>query len=114
MPKGVQRKIVGAELSSCGFDLSFADNSVEAIDIALSIKPNVIVSAMELERMNGVTLARVFNAIDVTSDVPFVLTTSREDSGDLLDDLPEGSVVVEKGADFAPQLSEALLELGLF
>ena len=30
MPKGVQRSLIGGELASCGFDLSFTESPIEA------------------------------------------------------------------------------------
>ncbi len=114
MPKGVQRKIVGKELASCGFELSFASSSIEAIDLAISIRPDIVVASLELDRISGATLARILETIDMTRGIPFVLTTSTDVERELDEDIPSRTRVVHKGPNFAEELSLALLDMGLF
>ena len=45
MPLGVQRKLVGMELASIGFDVSFIDSPMQAIQVAFAVKPHAILSS---------------------------------------------------------------------
>ncbi|MCW9034140.1 MAG: response regulator [Alphaproteobacteria bacterium] len=114
MPKGVQRKLIGTELASCGFEISFSENPVEAISLALSIKPDIIVSSTEFEEMTGIELANVFKAIKITREMNFVLTTSHDDGDPALSELPEGTSIIHKSGDFAEELTECLINMGVF
>ena len=39
MPKGVQLSLIGVELASCGFDLSFTESPIEAIGLGEAVIP---------------------------------------------------------------------------
>lgn len=104
MPKGVQRSLIGGELASCGFDLSFTESPIEAIGLAISLKPDIVVSSMETEPLTGAELGRIFKTIEATSRSAFVLTTSHEDDSGILKTLPEGAYVIHKGPKFTEEL----------
>ncbi|NQV55686.1 MAG: Hpt domain-containing protein [Rhodospirillales bacterium] len=114
MPKGVQRSIVGSELASCGFNLSFASDPLQAIELAISLKPDVILSNQEFSNISGTELAAVFAAIKSTSGSEFALMTSHDELGAADANLPGGIHVIHKGKDFLENLTECLIELGLF
>lgn len=114
MPKGIQRKLIGTELASCGFEISFSENPIEAIKLAVSIKPNIIVSSTEFPDINGVELANIFKVIRATKKAAFVLTTSHEPDSPILADLPKGTEIIHKGGDFAEELTDCLIHIGVF
>jgi len=70
MPAGVQRKLVGAKLSSIGFDVSFINSPLQAIEVAFSVTPHAILSSQELPGFSGSELAAVFKAIKTMSRIP--------------------------------------------
>lgn len=111
MPVGVQRKLIGQELAACGFDLSFTDKPVEAIKLIMELKPNAVLSNKELNNMTGVELANVLGEIKATQNIPFALLTSSEVTPR---DLPKGSKIIRKGEDFVSDLTEYLVDIGLF
>lgn len=111
MDKGLQRKMIGTELVSCGFSVSFSESPVEAIGLALRVKPQVILSNLEFDEMSGIELANVFKEIKATEDIPFVLMTSRKGK---IPNLPSHIYVCHKSGDFAEELTETLIDLGLF
>ena len=114
MAKGVQRKIVGQELTSCGFGISFVDSGVAAIAVALTRKPDMIASSMVLDDMTGADLARAIAGIEAIRDTRFVLMISSQ-AGNMKDfDLPEGAAVVAKDEAYAEELTELLMEWGFF
>ncbi len=114
MPKGIQRKFIGTELASCGFEISFSEKPVEAIGLALSLKPDIVVSSTEFEDISGIELANVFKSIKNTEDINFVLTTSHDEDDPHLKELPEGTAIIHKSSNFAEELTESLINMGVF
>jgi HPt (histidine-containing phosphotransfer) domain-containing protein len=114
MPMGVQRKLVGLELASIGFDVSFIDTPTQAIQVAFAVKPHAILSSQELSEFSGSELAAVFKAIKATSKIPFIILTSHKK-----DSMPQSGAandvyVINKSEEFLQKLSELLLSLDLF
>lgn len=114
MPKGVQRKIVGQELASCGFGISFVDSGVAAIGVALARKPDMIASSMVLDDMSGADLARAVAGIETIKDTRFVLMISGRTGNLKVAGLPGGAAVVAKDDYYAEELTELLMEWGFF
>ncbi len=111
MPAGVQRKVIGSELSSCGFDLSFTDRPVEAIRLVMDLQPDAVISNQEFRGMTGVELANVLKQIKATSKTPFALLTSSASASDVL---PEDTHIIHKSTSFISDLTDYLVETGLF
>ncbi len=114
MPKGVQRKIVGQELTSCGFGICFVDSGVAAIGVTLARKPDMIASSMVLDDMTGADLARAIAGIEEIKDTHFVLMISTRAGNLKVADLPDGAAVVIKDCSYAEELTELLMEWGFF
>ncbi|NQU62067.1 MAG: response regulator [Rhodospirillales bacterium] len=114
MPKGVQRALVGSELSACGFDVSFAENPLEAVGLAITLKPQVVLSNFEFPEINGCELARILQVIGSTLKIPFALMTSHEEKSGSMADIPDNVQVIRKGPDFVEKITEYLMGLGLF
>ena len=57
MPKGLQRRIIGEELASCGFRVSLAETAIEAIEIAIANPPDIFAASQFNEDMTGAELA---------------------------------------------------------
>lgn len=104
MPKSVQRKIVAAELSSFGFHVTIAETALSAIDLALTHRPDIIVASMYQERLNGIELARVFQAMDATYHARVMLMTASDLSASKLASIPDNATVVRKGINFSREL----------
>lgn len=113
MPKGLQRKIIGQELSSFGFRVLIADTALKAIDLGLTIKPNLVVASMVLDRMSGVDLARVFQGIEATRQTRILLMTASDLEAVDLAQLPGNATVIRKGITFARDFMEFLRREGL-
>ncbi|HEC91015.1 MAG TPA: hypothetical protein ENI55_05050 [Alphaproteobacteria bacterium] len=114
MAKGVQRKIVGQELTSCGFGISFVDSGVAAIAVALARKPDMIASSMVLDDMTGADLARAIAGIETIKDIRFVLMISTRAGKLKAVGLPDGVAVVAKDHSYVEELTELLMEWGFF
>jgi len=104
MPKGLQRKIVASELSQFGFRVLTAENSIDAIEKALRLRPDLFMASLILDDLTGQELAGIFYAIKSTSENPFLLVTSTDMDEQERSDLPPNVSVLRKGPSFAKDL----------
>jgi chemotaxis protein histidine kinase CheA len=111
MTKGVQRKLVTADLSNNGFELAYADHPLDAFRLAVSLKPNLIITSLEFDNLSGLELAKALRGVDAMSETPVVLLTSHAVEG-MSDELPPHSRAIHKDSRFAAKLADALQELG--
>lgn len=114
MPKGLQRKIIGEELASCGFRVSMTEDPVAAIGQAIALKPDIIFATQEMAGMTGLELAQVLQIINATRGRRFILLTSADDAQIRRDALPPDTAIVHKGARFTEELMHCLVAWGLF
>lgn len=114
MSRNIQRKIIGQELSACGFGMSFVATGVEAISSVLSMKPDVVISSNFIDDMSGIDLARALFAMEATKGINFALLSSADDRDHKKMDIPQGVVVIKKEVDYTESLSAHLVAWGLF
>jgi HPt (histidine-containing phosphotransfer) domain-containing protein len=114
MPKCIQRKIIGQELVSCGFRLSFASSALTGLESALAFPPHIVFASMEIQGFTGSELAGVFHSIHSLSDAHFIVLTSYDMDSERLNALPPDVRIIHKDADFAEQLVEYMMEWGVF
>lgn len=113
MPKGIQRTIIGRELTAFGFRVITAHSSLQAIDLAIARKPDLVIASMYTDRLTGAELARVFHAIRAMAGRKFMLLTSVERPGPDFADLPGNVTVVRKGMTFSRDLIRFLRQNSL-
>jgi len=113
MPQGVQRSLVGSELSSCGFDISFAETPYEAINLAITLQPQAVVSSYEFAGINGCEFAQVLQVIKATAEIPFALITSHAANSVAINTIPLDVRVIPKGPKSVELVTKYLVELGL-
>jgi len=114
MPRDVQRKIIGQELSSCGFGISFVATGVDAISAVLAESPDIIVSSVILKDMTGMDLARALDGIEAVHGGHFILLSSSPVSNEQFAKLPNHVAIVYKGTGYAESLTEHLIGWGMF
>jgi len=114
MPRDIQRKIIGQELSACGFGVSFVATGVEALSSVLAMKPDVVISNNFLDDMSGTDLARALSVIRATHGTNVALISSADKRACNMTDIPEGVVVIKKEVNYAEALSQHLIDWGLF
>ena len=112
MSKGVQRKLVSADLTGNGFELAYADHPLDAFRLAVSLKPNLVVTSLEFDNLNGLELTRALRGVDATSTTPIVLLTSHS-IDQMGEALPEPTRAIHKDAGFATKLTEAIETFGI-
>ena len=108
MPKGIQRKIISRELTTFGFKVIIAEDSLKAVDLAITLRPDVVISSYVLDRISGLELAKVLAAIEVTAHHRFLLMTSSEELEADSQALPDHVTVVRKGRSFSTDLIKFL------
>lgn len=111
MTKGVQRKLVTADLSGNGFELAYADHPLDAFRLAVSLKPGLIITSLEFDTLSGLELARAIRGVAATSETPVVLLTSHAVEN-IVEELPAFSRAIHKDSKFTTKLSEALSDFG--
>ena len=114
MPQGLQRKLVGTELASCGFDVSFAKDPLEAINLAITLKPQVVLSNQEFDIISGADLAGIFAIVKATRNSHFAVVTSHDEKEGELAQLPAKVRILKKDRKFMDNLTEYLVDIGLF
>ncbi len=70
------REIFGSFLTHSGMAVSFAADGLEGLKEARAAKPDVIVSDLDMPRMDGVAFCAALRADDATRRVPIVVVTA--------------------------------------
>ena len=104
MPRGVQRKIIGQELAQLGYKVSILENAVEAIDMALTLKPDYVITTYALKRMTGIELAWSLQMFQATRNVKVAVVTADEITDEMLESLPPQTSMIKKGPRFSLEL----------
>ncbi|MGE5492480.1 MAG: response regulator, partial [Actinomycetota bacterium] len=71
------RKITGRLLSREGYQVVTAKDGVDALEQLLEVRPDVVLSDVEMPRMDGFDLLRNIRADDRLKDLPVIMITSR-------------------------------------
>ena len=104
MPRGVQRKIISQELAQLGYKVSILDNGLEAIDMALTLKPDYLITTQALDRMTGMELAWALQMFQATRHVKVAVVTADDISQDMVEALPPQTTLIKKGPRFSLEL----------
>ena len=78
----MNRDMLSRRLMRRGFEVIFAVNGQEGVDLAVSERPDIILMDMSLPVLDGWEATRRVKADDVTSCVPIIGLTSHAMSGD--------------------------------
>lgn len=104
MPRGVQRKIIAQELAQFGYKVHILDDPIRAIDMAITLKPDFIISTLALDRITGLEFAWILRMISTTQNINCAVVTADDLTDELLESLPPKTTLIKKGPSFAPQL----------
>lgn len=100
MPAGVQRKIIARELAAFGIRTTVFDDSLAALDFALSGGIDIAFVSQHMNRINGFEFAAMLAVLDRTQGVKVAVLSAGNASPPA--HLPLGNtVVVPKGPAFA-------------
>jgi chemosensory pili system protein ChpA (sensor histidine kinase/response regulator) len=71
------RRSLSQAAKDAGFDVRTAIDGVEAITLIEQMRPDLVLTDLEMPKMNGLELAAHLRATDSTRDLPIVMVTSR-------------------------------------
>src|SRR3546814_7721276 len=70
LPQRSAAKVVGRELAACGYRVPTVLNPIEALELILETRPDLVITAQVLPRMSGVDLACALAAMPATKPIP--------------------------------------------
>jgi DNA-binding response OmpR family regulator/cellulose synthase/poly-beta-1,6-N-acetylglucosamine synthase-like glycosyltransferase len=82
--EGMIRKVVGRELTAAGCDVVYAANGEEALTKLKEALPDLVVSDVNMPRMDGFELLKRIRAQAATKALPVILLTGRGDTEDVV------------------------------
>ena len=86
---------------------SFAD-TIEALELILETKPDLVITAQVMPRMSGVDLACALAAMPATRGIPVALLTSLDPDHPDLRALPMNVGLIRRGKQFGDDLADVL------
>ena len=75
-------KLLDAILKVRNYDVVYASNGLDAVDIALSMKPDLILLDVMMPGMDGFKVCQTLKMNASTMDIPVVFLTARGDDAD--------------------------------
>lgn len=89
-PRNIQ--LAGRILSQQGYDISFAQNGREALEIIDSELPDLIILDIMMPEMDGFEVSRVIRQRHPSTEVPIIFLSARTDTEGLLESFKSGGV----------------------
>ena len=87
----IQAKILESWLTGAGYVVSVAQDGAQAIEMARARKPHVIISDIEMPRMNGYDFCRAVKQDQALRDVPVILLSTLAEAVDIIKGLDAGA-----------------------
>ncbi|MHC9540868.1 MAG: PleD family two-component system response regulator [Vulcanimicrobiota bacterium] len=73
------RRVIDVVFMNEELEIIFAKNGSQAMEIALSETPDVVVTELKLPEMNGIELMERLKSEEVTSGIPVIVMSSNDD-----------------------------------
>lgn len=108
LPQKSAAHAVGRELAACGYRVTTVLDPLEAFEIVLETKPDLVVTTMIMPRMSGVDLACALTAMPTTKHIPVALLTSLAPNHPDLRALPMNAGLIRRGETFGADLAHVL------
>ena len=112
-PRGTAAHIVQSELRSQGYNVAIVASPVEAIELAVRTRPDLVIASVVLSVLSGIDLANAFAAMSPTRLIPFALLTAWSLDDERFRTLPPRVQIIHKGTAFRESLAEALTKLDI-
>ena len=111
MEPGIATKIVTRELLECGYRMINVASTMDAIQLIPSMKPDAVIVSRVMPELSGIDLACALKAMPTTRHIPVALiaTSQKEKFKDLPDNVP----VLRKGSNFADDVADVFVQLGI-
>lgn len=108
IPQRSAAKVVGRELAACGYRIATVLNPIEALELILETKPDLVITAQVMPRLSGVDLACALAAMPFTKSIPVALLTSLDPEHPDLKPLPMNVGLIRRGNQFGDDLADVL------
>ena len=82
--EGMMRKVIGRGLTDAGCDVVYAVDGEEALAKLKEALPDLVISDVNMPRMNGFELLARIRAVPATKALPVILLTARGDTEDIV------------------------------
>ncbi len=90
IPRNLQ--VLSTILDNEGFDITFASNGKQAIDVANSAMPDLILLDVMMPEMNGFEACQILKSMDKTKHIPIIFITGRSDTESIVEGFKAGAV----------------------
>lgn len=85
------RKIIKRIFASAPYDIFCASDGIEAVKLALDLKPDLVLMDFDMPRMNGREAIRELRRTPQTSMIPIIMLTSRGDLSEKISGFEAGA-----------------------
>lgn len=113
MAPGAAANFVTRELAECGYRMVNVWSTLDALALAGSMRPDLVVVSNVMPELTGVDFACALTAMPSTKGIPVALLTSETREHPSLKDLPPEVPLLSKSARFADDVTEVFSTLGL-
>jgi CheY-like chemotaxis protein len=108
MPQRTAAKVVERELAACGYRVTTVLDPVEAFQIVVETKPDLVITAAMMPRLSGIDIACAMAAMPITKNIPVAVLTSLELNHPDLKALPISVGLIRRGPQFGTDLADTL------
>ncbi len=85
-------KVLGSSLHNDGYIISFATSGLQAVDLALKSKIDLILLDIMMPDVDGYEVCRMLKLEERTKDVPIIFITAKTDKADIVRGFEAGAV----------------------
>lgn len=108
LPQKTAARVVERELAACGYRVSTVLDPIEAFQIILESKPDLVITTAVMPRLSGIDLACALAAMPSTKTIPVAVLTSLESNHPDLKALPMNVGIIRRGESFGADLADTL------
>lgn len=108
MPQRVAARAIERELAACGYRVTICLSIVEAIELIIETRPDLVITSMVMPKMSGVDLCCALAAMPSTKGIAVALLTSLEKDHADLKHLPINTGFIRRGPEFGDDLAMVL------
>lgn len=112
-PSRVVSKLVGTEMSACGYRVVTVHDPIESLSLAVRMPPDMLIASLVMDHLSGLDLIKGLRAMSLTAKVPMALLTSMDMTNPVLREIPKGAVVIRVGNHFGEDFANAITHFNL-
>jgi CheY-like chemotaxis protein len=85
-------RLVEMNLKRAGYEVTLGTNGREAMELAASLRPDLIVMDVNMPEMDGIEALNAMKADDELKDIPVIMLTANADNQDLWEGIKAGAI----------------------